>query len=119
VTVERDGTGAKTYSAAEVAQIASEAVRVALERFGPPSPQPTPPPADPFCDTAEVARRMGKTAKTIRGYLRFVPRGDKAFAWKYGRDWRIQYDAFAKWVRDGGPRLAAEQIGRMQGRALQ
>lgn len=112
------------FTTEEVERIAREAAehgaRTALARAAE-ARKPPAPALDPFCDTTEAARRMGKSAKTIREYLRLAPSGNDpgAVAWKYGRDWRVEYEPFARWVRDGGPRAALAQLGRLQARAIQ
>lgn len=109
------------YSSADVERIASEAARLAIALAKPtaadsPQLRPEPEPQPETVDTTEAARRMRKTRKTIREYLRLAPQG--AFAWKYGRDWSIDYRAFEAWVRGGGPRLAVQAFGNTQGRSL-
>jgi hypothetical protein len=108
------------YSSAEVERIASEAARLAIALAKPATPEPSPPskpePEPETVDTAEAARRMRKTRKTIREYLRLAPQG--TFAWKYGRDWSIDYRSFEAWVRGGGPRLAVQALGSAQGYSL-
>lgn len=103
------------FTADDVRRIASDAVETALARARPPATPAAEP--SPYVDTAEAARRMAKKQKTVRGYLQLAPKsGEHAFCWKYGRDWRISYELFERWVRNGGPRLAAMEIGRKQAR---
>lgn len=96
-----EGTRVLILSAEQVASL-----------LGGPTPKDDRPAPPGWVSPEQYAAHAGFTAKTIRAWCVLAP---KEAAWKIGRHWRIDAQAFDRWLRGGGPQAAATMLGRKDG----